>query len=398
MVGSTTQDFVMSLDSTAAVTRIEGIGPIIASALARIRVFTISDLLRCSPNQICRAACKHVSFRQAVDFRAAASLLRIRGMTPQWAEGLVAGGVKSIEEFQRKSTREILETLRKAKRGGRIRVLPAAEQIEVMLKDAVVLHYTGSLLGTVLDVMGKPIRAAVVQFDREKQKTDVRGRFQLHRLRLGQRLPLLRISHSRFLELVVEEPGISLDSDVVSVKLYRLTKRRKNAKRVRPVVLSELNGDTLPTPTGQPFRVLPMAKSGVESGDVLMVQNIPKGRAPVTMVSRFKSFEGGQFIVRTVKIPRDELPTKLKERDHFQLVLGKLKPAHVDAEAMRKMIILRMMRREFAEQRIGRSKSNHRRALTQRISALTRKGFFSGRLIRPGTAEVQPRTGEEGDV
>jgi hypothetical protein len=383
----------MTIDATTPVIEIEGIGPATARALGRIRVFTVFDLLRCTPDHIRRAAPKHLGFQEAARLRAAASLSRIRGMTAQWAEGLVAAGVTSIDEFQRNSGRQIVQKLDQDKARRIIRTLPSADAVEAMLKDAVLLQYTGTLLGTVFDDKGKPLAGAVVQLLGNEQTTDARGRFQMFRLPLGRRLPVLRIAHPRFEPLEIEEPPIAPDPDVVSVEVYALRKAKKGANKDGPVALSELNGDTLPTPTGQPLRVVAMAPDAIENGDILMVETIPKRKGPLTLVSRFKGFENGVFIVRTVKVEPEKLPAGVRERDHFRYASGAFKPIAVGAQTFQKAIMLRAMRRDLAEHRIGQSLSNRKHALAMRMEYLAARGFFSGQLLPAGVQATPSQAG-----
>jgi nucleotidyltransferase/DNA polymerase involved in DNA repair len=126
----------VAVDSTTPVTEIEGVGPSVTRALSRMRVHTVFDLLRCTPDQIRRAA-SHLSFADAYGLRSAASLLQVRGMSGQWAEALVKGGVKSIDELQGKSSHEVLDLLRRARRRRIIRSLPTSSLLEQVLRDAV---------------------------------------------------------------------------------------------------------------------------------------------------------------------------------------------------------------------------------------------------------------------
>jgi hypothetical protein len=216
-----------------------------------------------------------------------------------------------------------------------------------------------------------------VTIGREAQRTDVRGRFHLLRLPLGRPLAL-QISHPRFEDFVIEKPRILLDSDLVAVQIFTLKRRRRGRARTAPRPLSELDGDTLPTPTGQPFRVEPMPPNRIPSGDLLMVQEIPVKGDGVKLVSRFKGFADGQFVVRTVTIPRDRLPPALKERDHLRFVLGEFRRARVDPTSIRKEIALRAMRKAFPGRTSVRTAAERRHAVQKRVEFLVQRGFFSG--------------------
>jgi len=371
------------VDSRTPVTEVEGVGPEMGRALARIKVHTVYDLLRCTPDLIRRTA-PHLSFQQAFALRAAASLMQVRGMTAQAAEALVRAGVKSIDELQGKSVRDITAILRGARRRRLIRSVPDSRLVEAMLKDATVLHYTGAIAGTVRDSKGTRVRGASVTIGRHEARTDARGRFHLLRLPLGRRVPL-RIDHPRFRELVVEEPRLALDSDLVAVQEFTLERFRGRRKPMPPQPsLSELNGDTLPTPTGQPFKVVPIRPSQLHEREILMVQQVPAGRGEVKLVCRLRAYERGAFIVRTVQVSKEQLPHPLAERDHVRFVRGEFRPVKVDARTMRREIALRSMRAEFRHQTIkgNVSAANRRKAVRERLAFLARKGFFSGRLQR----------------
>jgi hypothetical protein len=218
-----------------------------------------------------------------------------------------------------------------------------------------------------------------VAIGRQEQRTDARGRVHLLRLPLGRALEL-RITHPRFDDLVIEKPRILLDSDLVAVQIFTLKRRRRVGGRAASRGLSELAGDTLPTPTGQPFRVEPMSADRIPRGDLLMVQNIPAKGDRVKLVSRFKSFVDGQFVVRTVAVPRSRLPAELNERDHVRFDHGEFQSVRVDPPTIRKEIALRAMRTALPGRMTVRTAAQRRRAVATRVQFLIQRGFFSGTM------------------
>lgn len=107
--------------STDNIEDIEGIGPKIAQQLAKAGVTSISGLLKAGKSPAGRAAIAEKSGVKADSITAwvkAADLLRIRGMTPDWAELLIASGVDSVKELAQRDAANLVAAMQKTNTAG----------------------------------------------------------------------------------------------------------------------------------------------------------------------------------------------------------------------------------------------------------------------------------------
>ena len=249
-----------------ACSAIEGIGEERARLLSRMGIHSAGDLLRCTPEQVHGAGRGRIALKDARAWRNMASLMQVRGMTAQWAEALVRGGVTGIEALQYKTNRAVLAVLRRAKARRWIRSVPTQEVLAEMRKDAAVLHHTGSLAGIVRDVAKRGICGATVSIGSFRQTTDARGRFHANRLALGPSLCLI-ITHKRYRSFLTERAVVASSDNVIGVQVFTLESLPEDVHNPRPRVrLSEFDGDTLPTPSGQPFLQVPILPNRFRRG------------------------------------------------------------------------------------------------------------------------------------
>jgi hypothetical protein len=372
-----TEEAALAVDPTAPVTEIEGIGPSAAAGLRLINVHAAFDLLRCAVDEIHAAVHTIASRAEAERWRAMAALLQVAEVTPQWAEGLVAGGILAVSDLAGASLPEVEALLRDARARGVIPSVPTTAQVADMLRDAAILAHTGSLTGTVLGAAGAPIAGAAVSLGARRQQTDARGRFRLLRLPLGRALPLL-VEHPEYEPLVVERPPLALDLDVVGVRVLRPRPRAADAAPRPRSRLSELDGDVLPVPNGHRVRETMTPVADLRDGDVFLVHELYRSAPDAKLVSRFKDYEDGVFLVRTARVALALLPTGVGPGQHVRLSGGDFSSVEMDARALGKERARLRMRRRFADRPLPTTDDERRAEIRERVAFLQAEGYFGG--------------------
>jgi hypothetical protein len=307
----------MAIQIETPVSVIEGIGPAASAALAQIRVHTVVDLVRTRPEPVHEAVRAHASMEEVLSWRRMAALLELAEVTPQWAEALVQGGIGTIDGLRDASFEQVQAAMHAAHHKGIIPSEPQPAQIAAMMRDAGVVSHSGALTGTVLDAALQRVPNAVVRVGPMEGRTDERGRFRLLRLPLGRAMPL-RIEHPQHPSFADPAPRIARSASAVAPRVFRLpAPPSAHAAIAAAASGSELDGDELPVPQGQTVRQAPVEVGDLRPGDILMVRHSYASSTDVQLVSRLKSYENGEFIVRTVRLPASDLPQPFQLRDHF---------------------------------------------------------------------------------
>lgn len=371
----------MAVSANTPVEAIEGIGPAAAEAFNRVGVFTVFDLLRGTAERLHSAVADTASLEEVMAWRAMASLLQVDEVRPQWAEALVGADVTSIEDLHDKTLDELSEVFRAAKEAGTIPDVPTPAQVAAMMADAAVLRYSGALTGTVMDAEGERAAGATVHLGAWEATTDDRGRFRFIRVPLGRTLPL-RIDHADHLTLQQSEVPISRSVDTIAVSVFRLTRPAQGQPSTAgPVVsLSELEGDVIPVPSGQPVREKPMDPANLRPDDVLMVNSFYKSAPDVKLVSRFKSYVDGEIHVHTLRIPEAELPAGTKRGDHFLHSGGQLTPIEMSTPKLHRLKVRLRVRKALGGRPLPASGEERLAAIEAGLRLARELGMFGGPL------------------
>jgi hypothetical protein len=171
-------------------------------------------------------------------------------------------------------------------------------------------------MGTVLDSAHTPVSGVKIRLGGIETETNNRGRFRLVKIPLGSTPPLYLWKDS-YATLRVDQPPISSDPDTVATHTFLLT--TSNADDQTSTRLSEFHGDRLPSASGYSIRTEKVGSNALRKGDVLMVQKFYKREPDALLMSRFRDYEDGEFIVTTVRIAMSELPSNIEEKDHVKV-------------------------------------------------------------------------------
>jgi hypothetical protein len=370
----------MAVLPSTPVTAIEGIGAATAKALETVKVYAVFDLLRGRIETIHAAVKSLASQTQVESWRAMASLLQVAEVTPQWAEALVQSGVSTIERLFRKSLSELQTGFAQALEQGLIPDVPASDQLAAMLKDAAVLQHSGTLTGTLRDAEGKPVAGAQIHYGDLTQESDERGRFRLLRLPLGVNLPLY-LSHPDYLSRSIDSPVVMQDVNALGGQIFILEKRSAGeaSPQAAPQRLSELRGDSLPVGRGQRVKTEALAPGKLRPMDILKLQKFYESAPDAQLVSRLKSFAGGELLVHTVRVERSKLPPSAKPGDHFRVANGELTAVRMDADKLQRYKIrLRLNLKRRMRQR-PKSLESFNRLIREDYQYLTDNGYFKKR-------------------
>jgi hypothetical protein len=360
----------MAAEASTPVSAIDGIGPAIEAGLTRLGIFVVFDLLRATAEHVHAAVKSDASLANVESWRHQAALLQVQAVTPAWAAALVRAGVLSVDGLATKSASAIAQILAAAPGAA---AAPTADQIGEMLADANVLTYTGCIPGTVLDQKKKPIRNVTVRLGTVQTTTDARGRFRLLRIRLGTTLPL-RLEHPDYRAQIVTPPPISEDVAAIGARRFQL----KKGRTPKPRVLSELNGDVVPVPPGQSFRQKMVPAAELRRGDILLLREFYQNQVDVQLVSRFKSFEDGSVLIRTVRLPLSRLPANPAPAigDNFRWTGTKFVRIELTPSDLHREKVVRRMTKEFAGRPRPRTRKERAALIGEKLDYLMTHAFF----------------------
>jgi len=371
----------VSVSPAEPVSSIEGIGPAAVTALASVKVYSVFDLLRGSIQAIHHAVHSLASENEVRSWRAMASLLEVADVTPQWAEALVRAGVTSVEILFSKSLEEIDTLMAAAMTQRIIQQVPTAAQISNMLQDAAVLQHSGSVTGTLHNTEGEPVANATVRIGSLEQQSDPRGRFRIVRIPLGTGLPLF-IEHDNYIPRTIAAPPVSRDLAVIDGRVFVMTARPEAAagsSEEPQTALSELDGDLLPVPKGQPLKSVELDAPGLRPLDVLKVYKLYERTPDAGLVSYFKSYEAGRFIVHTLKVPRSQL-ADVQLGDQFRVTDGALAKVELGPNELRRYKLRLRLRKKMAGRTVPTADSEGLGVFLQECYAFLEEiGYFDER-------------------
>ena len=161
---------------------IEGIGPSLAAMLAADGMHVVADLIRVAPERVHQTVSTAASIAQVRTWSRMCALLQIEGLTPQWAEALVAANVVSPETVAAHTPAALRTLFADARAQGRIPDEPDADQLSRMQVDAARVSMGLALSGVVRTSGGAVIADCVVRVGTIATKTDAHGTFRLTRI------------------------------------------------------------------------------------------------------------------------------------------------------------------------------------------------------------------------
>lgn len=364
----------MAIEIDTPVSTIEGIGPATAAALNVAGLYTVCDLLRVSGTTLHSAVSSLASEDEVRIWRRMAALMQVAEVTPQWAEALVRGGVDAIDELSHKSLDELDTLFRDAVEHGISPSAPELPQIAEILKDAAVLQHTGALLGMVVSEGGQPVANAELRINGRDHRTDERGRFRIVRIPLGRSWPL-RIKHADFALLYVEAPHIAVDPSVIAGSVFTLLEVSSGET---PVVLSELNGDALPA-TWDRARQVPLEPAQLREGDLLVFRQLYQSAPEAGLVSLLRSWQDGDLLVHTLRMPISVLPVEAKLHDQFRVVGGALVAASMSPLDVHRYRIDLRMRKAFADRPAPSTNEEWAALVSEQFKLRAAQGYYAFR-------------------
>jgi hypothetical protein len=298
---------------------LSGIGPALASRLNELGVFSSSDLLRVNRRRLADLV-EGASVAQVRRWQSVSEFLEVEGVPLPVAEGLYERGIESLDELGSRSLSGLRGHLDALKAEGVATTDPSDDQLVGWIVDAVRLRWSGTLNGTVVDAAGGPIDGVAVSCVDVRGVTDPRGRFRLRRLPLGRPLSVY-LDQANYVARTVEavEP---VSAGVVGAERFRLTRRR--ASSPAPRILSELEGDVLPSLSGGVFRL--RVQDGDPAADELLRVIEYHENGDLSASSRLFTYQDGVFVVRSYRLPAAKVVGPPAVGTHLRLADMKWRP------------------------------------------------------------------------
>jgi hypothetical protein len=299
------------------VSAIQGIGSASEQLLQRHGIYTVYDLLRAQSPAIHRVVASVASLSDARAWRQMAVLLEVATVTPQWAEALVRGGVRTLDELRHLRSDELKAVFTAARDSHIIADVPTSDQLVAMLTDATLLDYAGAITGTVKDRDGRPIAAATVTAGGAEAVTDARGRFRLRRLRLGRDAILTIAKDSFVTHSETVSPSPTTNVVVAQFTLVRAVRQRPRRSGQPAAALSELRGDRMPPMQGQNVTSHEVPLASLQPQELVVLTEFYANGTDAKIVSKLLEFDGTRFVARWVRLRKSALPDGSSLGDHF---------------------------------------------------------------------------------
>lgn len=306
----------MTVNIDTTVEAIEGVGSATATVLAQHGIHYVLDLLRLSPESLHVLVSSTASLEQARSWRIMASLMEVKPVSAQWAEALVKGGTGTVEMLSRYGLHQAEAVFSQAMNDGFIPDTPSLEEIARMIRNAAVIFYSGTLMGTILDSDHAPVSGVKIRLGGLETETNNHGRFRLVGIPLGSTPPLYLLKDG-YTTLRVDQSPVSSDPDTVATHVFPLT--ASNAGTQTSTRLSEFRGDRLPPASGYSIRTEKVDSNALRKGDVLMIQKFYKREPDALLMSRFRDYEDGEIIVTTARVARSDLPSNIEVKNHVKV-------------------------------------------------------------------------------
>ena len=356
----------MSIPYRTPLSYLEGIGPSTERSLQSINLFYVFDLIRASPEQIHEVVTGTHSLDRVRRWRSMALLLQVTGVTNQWAEALVRADVRSVEKLKDTSLAELAVAFEEARQSGLIPSVPSVDEHVTMVLDATTIHYTGGINGTVRDRGGQPVVDAQIGIGCLTTRTDERGRFRLIRVPLATTHRLV-VTHPDHQTLIVENPRLTSNNDLISVFVFELAPVTATAPQ-RSQKLSEYDGDTLPAVPEFAMSTRHADADALRERDLLVLHKLYDNGDDAQLISKYLTYEDGKFYVLTYRVPLSRLPHGAKQKDAYQYIEGQFVPIRLTPSKLAALKKLRRMKKAFA----GRPRPTTPMELDHRFAEIAR--------------------------
>jgi hypothetical protein len=355
---------------------IEGIGPSLAAMLAADGMHVVADLLRVAPERVHQAVSTAASIAQVRTWSRMCALLQIEGLTPQWAEALVAANLVSPETFAAHTPAALRTLFADARAQSRIPDEPDADHLSRMQVDAARVSMGLALSGVVRTSGGAVIADCVVRIGTIATKTDAHGTFRLTRIPAWFD-PEVTLDHPDHLLGLVRLDRL-LPSTVLHTTIFDLTRLAPGTSR--PVSrVSQLDGDALPSLAGRRFRTREMARAEVRRGDLFQVHSFYETAPDAKLVSKLLDVVDGDVHVRWVRVPRAELPAEAAIGDGILLGGRGFRKVALDARKLAAYAKLQRARRGIRLLPQPRNLDEMDAVLPSVIEELRKTGVFQRR-------------------
>jgi hypothetical protein len=314
---------------------IEGIGEQRTAALGNAGIETLADLLAAGPDRIQRAV-SGAGARQVSDWLAAALLLRVSGMTPDVAEALVDGGIRSVRRLSEAGLQTLERALAQAVEAGKVDKAPSLYRLAEYGRDAAWVRDRGFLAVRTLDrSTGEPIAGAAVWGLRRSTLTDARGVFVFHPADAGL---------ARF---TIEPPGHRLASFAVQVRPGVLTAptvrlRLHAARRRAPAEIREADGHLVRHSVATTSRVVTRRLDELPDGIHLVLRRLDRS-GTAHLVSLYKTRIGTVVNTERVEIGDAALPAGAAVGDVLELSGGALSRTQLSTGDVAKLKLQRAL-------------------------------------------------------
>src|SRR4030095_10211664 len=154
-------------------------------ALKDAGVHTIADLFAARAPRI-HSLLTGTSAQQVGKWFCAATLFRVEGMTPDFAEVLVEAGIRSVGKLADAGLQTLETAFNSGVSAGRIPSSPSLYQIADLQREAWLVRNRGMVAGLVQDDAQAPIAGAKVKLGSQSATTDDAGRYAFSDIPEGQ--------------------------------------------------------------------------------------------------------------------------------------------------------------------------------------------------------------------
>lgn len=305
------------------VSYIEGIGDATEKLFNRNNIFTIVDFLRTPVTISYRAVKSIASMKEVISWYGMAQFLQVSTLTNQDAEVLYRSGIKTFESLTQKTPTEIKSIFEAAVNKSITRTVPSDDEIYKMLHEATVINYTGKIDGRVLDKSKIGISGVTISIGNLKTLTDTNGYFRLWKIPMRRRLKLV-VEKDGIVLKEIENPMVAYDTSTSKMTRIILDQQVQSEPQVQ-IALHEIDGDILPSAGAHKMETRRINYSQVREGDIFKVIKLYEKTPHAHLLSRFRSFVNGKFIIYSVKVPLSDFSDSAKPGEHFIFQKGKFK-------------------------------------------------------------------------
>jgi hypothetical protein len=296
---------------------IEGIGRRRAAALEQAGIHSVAEMLLAGPRATHRALTR-VARRQVGDWFATALLLRVSEMTPNLAEALVAGEIRSVRRLSEAGLQTLERAMKRAVDDGKLAEAPSLYRLAEYQRDAAAVRDRGVVVGKVVDrTRQRPVPGVSVWGVRRETETDGRGVFAFTNVPAGP------------LRLAVDAPGrrtpvpftVRVEAGRIAAARLRLPPRPRG--RPAPREIRESDGKLVWHGRSSLPRLVTRALSDVPDGVHLLLQSV--GRAGEgRLVNLYKTRVGNVVLTERVDVAAADLPAGAAAGDVLELAGGRL--------------------------------------------------------------------------